>query len=183
MEVKTDTGGSFNAAGMGTTSLGIIGTVLGGLATVMAGHNGLLGFGGNSNCSANDSNTYVTKSESEMLQRLAAKDSEISLLKSESNTEQKMIDVYKQAHSEIAALRDIVYANKDAQTAWNSQQMVNNSIMSSSIASNANSIASLQATVGAITKTVVPKDVVCPEYMLRYNSWTTPTTPAATTGA
>lgn len=41
MEVKTESGGSFNAAGNGTTALGIIGTVLGGLATAMSGGNGL----------------------------------------------------------------------------------------------------------------------------------------------
>ena len=33
----------------------------------------------------------------------------------------------------------------------------------------------LQQTVDSITKLVVPKDVVCPEYMQRYNSWTAPT--------
>lgn len=33
----------------------------------------------------------------------------------------------------------------------------------------------LKHTVDSITKLVVPKDVVCPEYMQRYNSWTAPT--------
>lgn len=41
----------------------------------------------------------------------------------------------------------------------------------------------LQHTVDSITKLVVPKDVVCPEYMPRYNSWTAPTTVTADSGA
>ena len=36
-------------------------------------------------------------------------------------------------------------------------------------------IAGINNTLSNITKTVVPKDAVCPEYMNRYNSWTAPT--------
>lgn len=36
-------------------------------------------------------------------------------------------------------------------------------------------VANLQAGMNAITKTVIPKDVICPEVMARYNSWTAPT--------
>lgn len=42
MEVKTESGGTFDAAGNGTKSLGIVGTVLGGLG-VLGGMGGLLG--------------------------------------------------------------------------------------------------------------------------------------------
>ena len=55
--------------------------------------------------------------------------------------------------------------------------MVNNCTMSNAIAVNTNSISCLKG----ITKLIVPKDVICPEYMNQYNSWTAPTTP--TTGA
>lgn len=40
-------------------------------------------------------------------------------------------------------------------------------------------IGSLRHTVAHITKTVVPKDAICPEVMPRYNSWTAPTTVTA----
>ena len=58
--------------------------------------------------------------------------------------------------------------------------MVNNCQMSSAIAVNTNNIASLQNSIAAITKTIVPKDVICPEVMARYNSWTAPTSTAST---
>lgn len=43
-----------------------------------------------------------------------------------------------------------------------------------------NAIACINNTLSGITKTIVPKDAICPEYMNRYNSWAAPTaTPAA----
>ena len=42
-----------------------------------------------------------------------------------------------------------------------------------------NQVAQLQA----LTKVVIPYTSICPEPMSRYNSWTAPTTPAATTAA
>ena len=161
MEVKTESGGSFNAAGNGTTALGIIGTVLGGLATAMSGGNGLLNMNGNAGkgCpNANDSNTFVTKAELQMTQELASKDSQIALLKSEQNTEIKIADVFERLITRI-----------------NSDQSVNNATMSAAIASNATSIAALQNSCNQITKLVVPNTSICP-------GWGTVTiTPATTT--
>lgn len=111
---------------------------------------------------------YATKSDLAYAQELAKKDSEIALLKSEQNTEVKIADVY-------ARLKGDLLTMERSQTAWNSQQMVNNANMSSAIATNANSISALQDTCGKITKVIIPKDVICPEYMNRYNSWTAPT--------
>ena len=44
-----------------------------------------------------------------------------------------------------------------------------------------NAVACINNTLGGITKTIVPNDAICPEFMNRYNSWTAPTTttPAA----
>lgn len=161
MEVKTESGGAFNAAGTGTTALGIIGTVLGGLATAMAGGNGLVNLGGrnpnpNNGCpNANESNTFVTKAEMKMIQEIAAKDSEIALLKSEQNTEVKIADAYDRLLTRI---------NQDQrdQAAWNAQQGINNASMSAAIAANASSISALQNCCGQITKMVVPNSAVCP---------------------
>ena len=41
-----------------------------------------------------------------------------------------------------------------------------------------NAVACINNTLGGITKTIVPKDAICPEFMNRYNSWTAPTTTA-----
>ena len=156
MEVKTESGGLFNAAGTGTTALGIIGTVLGGLATAVSGGNGLLNLSGGKGCpNANDSNTYVTKAELEMTQQLASKDSEIALLKSEQNTETKIADVYERLITRINA-------DQKEQNAWNAQQSVNNAAISAAVASNANSIAALQNSCAQITKLVVPNSAICP---------------------
>ena len=38
-----------------------------------------------------------------------------------------------------------------------------------------NAVAALSGTVNNITRTVIPAAAICPEVMLRYNSWTTPT--------
>ena len=42
-----------------------------------------------------------------------------------------------------------------------------------------NAVAAINATLGTITKQVIPASAICPEVMPRYNSWTAPTTPAA----
>lgn len=78
-------------AGRGTTALGIVGTVLGG--TALAGGNGLLGnlLGGNA-CS-DGSNMPVNRYELNMNNELAAKDSEIALLKADAYTNQKFADL------------------------------------------------------------------------------------------
>ena len=158
MEVKTESGGTFNASGTGTTALGIIGTVLGGLATAMSSGNGLLNLNNNSGkgCpNANDSNTFVTKEELNLTQQIAAKDSEIALLKSEQNTEIKIADVYDRLVTKINQ-------GQNEQTAWNMQQAVNNATMSAAIAANSTSISALQNSCSQITKLVVPNTSVCP---------------------
>lgn len=148
---------------VGTAGLttGIIGTALG----AMAGGSGLLA---NLTGTGNGSE-YVTKEELKYVQQLAAKDSEISLLKSEQNTEIKIADVYERIMTRV---------NSDAraQAEWNATQSVNNAQMSSAIAVNANSIAALQNTCCGLTKTIIPITNVCPEPMKAYNSWTAPTT-------
>lgn len=49
------------------------------------------------------------------------------------------------------------------------------------IAQNSAAIASLQNVVGSITATIIPKSVICPEVMQRYNSWVAPTDQAPAT--
>lgn len=165
MQIETSKG-TQEVAGGGTTALGIIGTVLGGLAVANGSNgNGFNLFGNNSNNASKTDLAYV--------QELSKKDSEIALLKSEQNTEIKIADVYDRLVSKINA-------NYKEQSDWNAQQMVNNCQMSSAIAVNSNNITALQSSVAAITKVIVPKSVICPEVMERYNSWTAPTTTTTT---
>ena len=168
-----DVNGKSNA---GLTT-GIIGTALSGLLTLGGG---MLALNGGTTAA---SSNYVTKDELKMVQDLAAKDSQIALLTSENNTETKMIEVYKQAHAEVAALRDTVNLNYQNQQAWNTQQSVNNAQMAAAIAANVTSIGALKSVVDGITAIYVPAAQVTPEPMSKYNSWTAPTTTTTTTSA
>lgn len=100
-------------------------------------------------------NTPVTRYEMDMAMKLAAKDSEIALIKSEQNTEIKIADVYERIMTRV---------NQDQrdQAAWNANQSVANAQMSAAIATNANSIAALQNCCNQITRLVVPNTAICP---------------------
>lgn len=168
MDITYASNGKANAA----LTTGIIGTALGVLS-------GGMGFFGNNSAAANSN--YVTKDELKMVQDISAKDAEIALLKADQESEIKMTEVYRQAHNEIAALRDTVTANYNSQQSWNASQSVANAQMSAAIATNTASIAALNSSLGGITKTIVPITSVCPEPMKMYNSWTAPTSSSSTT--
>lgn len=137
---------------------GILGALNGGrtadaVAGMAAGAAGAgLMNGGIGRCSEN---TPVTRYDLDMMRKLMEKDSEISLLKSEQNTEVKIADVYERIMTRVNA-------DQRAQADWNAQQMVNNAQMSAAVAANATSIAYLQNCCSQITKLVVPNTSVCP---------------------
>lgn len=124
----------------------------------------------------------------------AAKDAEIARLKSNAETDAKLVEVYKalaasdtRIAGEVRDLDKRVAALEVAQPLR--EQIVEQKI--ATVASKATDgfmtlqgeIGRLGAVVCGITKTVVPKDAICPEFMPRYNTWTAPTqvTGAATT--
>lgn len=161
-----------NGKGNLGVTLGAIGTGLG----VLSGGAGLLGLGangmGNSGGCMLNSN-YLSKEEAQMMQELSAKDSEIALLKADQASEIKMTEVYKQAHAEVAALRDSTAAsikelqteinqNRRDQDSWNANQNVVNAQISAAIATNSNSIAALQNCCNQITMLKIPNTAVCP---------------------
>lgn len=80
-------------AGRGTTALGIIGTVLGGTALAGGSNGGLLGniLGGNS-C-GDGSNMPINRYDMSLIRDNMAKDSEISLLKADTYTNQKFAEL------------------------------------------------------------------------------------------
>lgn len=174
-----------------TPATGIVGTVLGGTALAamsgILGGNGLNLFGGSGNasyqneiCNLRMQNAILTSeaASSEKLnkgltevyaelrkqdklqdQNLANLNSRVLALETAGPLKEQLFD------AKIGAVYDKITCCCNSATA--------------SIAATNTALAALQNTVGTITKLVVPKDVVCPEYMMRYNSWTAPTTPAA----
>lgn len=135
-----------NGKGNLGVTLGAIGTGLGALS-----NSGLLnGFFNN-----NNGNNYVTKDELKYVQELAAKDSQIALLTSEQNTEIKIADVYERLITRINS-------DRKEQAEWNASQSVANAQMSAAIATNANSIASINNIFAQITAIRVPNAAVCP---------------------
>ena len=133
---------------------------------------------------------------------------ENSMLKSENYSDKVAKEVYAQTVADNNALKDEMYKfikpisdqviqnqvdsavlkaqiEKDKEIA--KLQMDNcccqlNSKIDMVASTSACGIATLNNVVSNITKTIVPKDVICPEYMQRYNSWTAPTTTTTTGG-
>lgn len=78
---------------------------------------GLFNFGGNRNCSPMDQ--PVTRYELGMEQALAAKDSEIALLKSNIFTDQKITETYKELRGMISNLQEVAAQQAITNTAVN----------------------------------------------------------------
>lgn len=151
-----------NGKGNLGVTLGAIGTGLGALS-----NSGLLnGFFNNNNGTG-----YVTKDELKYVQELAAKDSQIALLTSEQNTEIKIADVYERLITRINS-------DRKEQSEWNASQSVANAQMSAAIATNTNSISSINNILGQITAIRVPNTAVCPGWG---NVTITPSTTTTTT--
>lgn len=148
--------------GVATAGLttGIIGTALG----VLGGSLGNILNGGMYNNGMYNGGGFVTRETFEMAQKVAAKDSEIALLKSEQNTEIKIADVYERIMTRVNA-------DAKAQAEVNAAQAVFNAGTNSAITLLQNQIGILNG----LTKTVIPGSSICPEMMPRYNSWTAPT--------
>lgn len=150
-----------NAVANAGLTTGIIGTALGvlggGLGNILNG----TGIGYNM---YQNGGGFVTRETFEMAQKVAAKDSEIALLKSEQNTEIKIADVYERIMTKVNA-------NERAQSEVNAAQAVFNAGTNSAINLLQNQIGILNG----LTKTVIPGSSICPEMMPRYNSWTAPT--------
>lgn len=170
----TEESGKVNAA----LTTGIIGTALSGLQMLGNG-NGLFGgvFGNNANNAMYSAGMIYT----DQLQ------AQIAELKAEKYADRVGIEVYK-----AAAERDVRIGKRFEELAREIADMrVREAHMQgniSQVASNAtnginclrHALDGLQYTVNNITRTVVPRTVVCPEPMPRYNSWTEPAAPTAT---
>ena len=108
----------------------------------------------------------------------AGKDARIAELE----TEVKLRDANTYTMGEINKVRDYVERRFDRIEHEIGEQKVYNATNTATISCMGQQINGIQGVLAAITKTVIPKDVICPEVMPRYNSWTPPTTETATTG-
>lgn len=185
MTTETTEYASKGVAGTGL-GLGIAGTALGLL-------NGGLGLMGNNGViSKQETPKYVNKDEFIMGQELARKDSEIALLKSESNTEKKMAEVYANIETQINRVKDKIDQNRDRaddrltaayeklnskidsnkafQDGVNAQQLVYNGTNSATLACMQNQIAELKT----VTKLVIPNSNLCPGVPPVYLTHTSP---------
>lgn len=170
--------GEFASKGL-ANGLGIPALVLGSLGFLnsggLGGLGGLLGGGYAANglaVSALQNNGYLSA--------LAAKDAEISELKAEKYTDNKVaalnLELTQQIHAVAGDLATLSLNNERRIGTLESQV--------STLAQTTNQgIAALSATVQSITKLVVPGTAVCPEYMPRYNSWMDPTTTTTAAGS
>lgn len=159
-------------ASRGTTALGIIGTALGSLGVLGGNVFGMgaapMGYG--YGCGRGEGDQFVTRYELDMERRLANKDSEIALLKSEQNTEIKIADVYERLITRINA-------DRNAQSEINTHQAVLNATQNSVIGCLQRQIDQLQG----MTRTVIPNSSICPGWGDVNVTPVTPTTPAAGT--
>ena len=108
----------------------------------------------------------------------AAQAAEIAELK----TEIKLRDANTYTLGEVEKLRNYFEGKFDQVEHQLCDQRVYNATNTATVSCIGQQINGLQAALAAITKTVVPKDAICPQVMERYNSWTAPTgTETATT--
>lgn len=147
-------------AGRGTTALGIIGTVLGGLGAA-----GMLSGGGtpllNNGSGAAFETHAATMHDVEDVQKLAAKDAEIAQLRSEryadsvrDDAKQYGIEIYKELKQDITEL-------KDKQTEKWTAQMVVNAQLSDAVTALDGKATSTANLVAQITRTAVPQSSIC----------------------
>ena len=99
----------------------------------------------------------ISRYEAQMMDKLAAKDSEISLLKSNVYTDQKIVDTTAYLMGKINELATEVRSNKDAQTAVNMEQAVYNGTNTATISCIKQQVAQLQS----LSQLVIPQRNVC----------------------
>ena len=133
-------------AGRGTTALGIIGTVLGGLGTVGAIHPGI--------SATSYEGTGACMHDLETAKECAAKDAEISRLKSEQYANNVGIEVYKELAGKINEI-------KETQNAKWTDQMVVNANLSNAVTALDGQAKSTANLVAQITRTAVPQSAIC----------------------
>ena len=141
---------SKGVAGSGL-GLGIAGTALG-LLNGNGVLGGLLNNGWNCGCSEN---TPVTRYELNQEGKIAELQSQIALRDANTYNDQKLLEVYKYFDGELKDVRATMCANDKAQAVINAKFETGIDVMASQVAS-------INATISGLTKTVIPNANVCP---------------------
>lgn len=143
---------SKGVAGSGL-GLGIAGTALGLLANGNAG--GILSTltGNNTHCCAE--NTPVSRYELGQESKIAELQSQIALRDANTYNDQKLLEVYKYFDGELKDIRATICDN-------NAKQGVINAKFESAVDVLGSQVASINATIAGLTKTVIPNANVCP---------------------
>ena len=151
----------FASRGVGAAGLttGIIGTSLGALNSM--GNGGLLGglFGNGYNTAGCSENQLVNRYELMQENKIATLEADKKLLESTIYTDQKLLEVYKYFDGELKEIRQ---AQCDK---WATQGVIN-AKFESGMDVLASQVASINGTIGSITRTVIPNASVCPGYGL-----------------
>lgn len=149
---------SKGVAGTGL-GLGIAGTALGVLG---GGLNGLLG-GRAMGCSEDH---YINRYEAMQSAKIAELETEVKLRDANTFTMGEMNKLRNYVDSKFESINSSICQ----QGVWNAAALSNIQCMKAQI-----------AVLSGLTKTVIPKDSICPSVMPEFNSWEAPTAPA--TGA
>lgn len=184
--------GDYASKGVGTAGLttGIIGTSLAGLLT-LGQHSSLFGNGNSNKISELMAENSMLKSEN--YSDKVAKEVYAQSLKDNNDLRSEMYAFIKPLADESAANKvtiATIQATQQAEIEKNAlrEQLIKSEIekqgllasqgiqgLQAQINCMSGRVGGLQQTVEHITKIVVPKDVVCPEYMLAKNAWVAPT--------
>lgn len=125
----------------GTTALGIIGTSLGSIATLISGAIGAKNAAGGSGMNNN------------VMLELAQKDAEIARLNSEKYTDNNILATYQYIDNRLRTIEQKINDNAAAQAVVNCQN-------NSAIQLLNQNIVAINNTLALITKTAVPKSIV-----------------------
>lgn len=126
----------------------------------------------NTSCACNGSsdNQPINRYEMGLVQENAALRTQLDMHKAEIYTDNKF-EKYDEKYERR-------FRNIEGRLA---EQAVFNERTSATVGCLAQQANGMQSILNSITKMVVPKDVICPEVMPMYNSWTAPTAPATGT--
>lgn len=162
LETNENNYASRGVANAGLTT-GIIGTALGGLATLFNGGTVLgtgVARGANGAPMVSSDDEAVNRYEAKQSARIAELETEIKLRDANTYTDKKILETYQYVDGRLRNIESQI-----------SQQAVYNATCNSTLDCMQAQIAQLQN----LTKLIVPASNICPEPMSRYNSWTAPT--------
>lgn len=163
MIIKGHDGESHNVTSQGQGNLNTVLGAVGAYGTLANGGLGNLfggGWGYNRNAPlevVTSDDRPISRYEAGMMDKLAAKDSENALLRSQIYTDQKIVDTTTYLMGKINDVASEVRANKDAQCEINREQAVYNGVNTATLNCLKGQIAELQS----LSELVVPQRKVC----------------------